>query len=225
MELKAEGVSHRFFRETKNSNFFYAVKKTDFELKAGTLTEITGRSGSGKTTFPNILSGLLKPTEGKVLLDGRDIYSLDDTRCSILRNRSFGVIPQGQTAVSSLSVLENVLLPWRLYEKSAAPEERAEELLQRVGISELRDARPKELSGGELRRLSIARALIIDPDIIFADEPTGDLDDENTIEVLKLLKRSAEEGKAVLLVTHENEAEKYADRIYRMNNGELNKVR
>ena len=102
-------------RQGKGTNYFWAVKKTDFALSPGKLTEITGRSGSGKSTLLNMLGGLLAPTEGKVLLDGEDLYALDDGRCSRLRNRHIGVIPQGQTGLHSLTVMENVKLPALLY--------------------------------------------------------------------------------------------------------------
>ena len=221
MELKAMGVSRRYFRQGKGKNFFYAVEKTDLTLLPGQLTEITGRSGSGKSTLLNMLAGLLEPTEGRVLLDGTDLYALEDGARSRLRNSAIGVIPQGQTGLHSLTVLENVKLPSLLYGKEPCSDERAEELLERVGIARLRDVYPNELSGGEMRRLAIARALVMGPGVILADEPTGDLDDENTAGVLSLLRSCADEGSAVLLVTHETGAAEYADVVYRMDNGVL----
>ena len=220
MELKAEGVSCRFFRGNGSANYFYAVEKMDFVLPPASLTEITGRSGSGKSTLLNMLAGLLAPTEGRVLLDGTDLYSLRDEERSRLRNRHIGVIPQGQTGLHSLTVLENVKLPYLLYGE-AVTDEAAMEMLERLDIAKLRDASPSELSGGEMRRMAIARALIRRPEILLADEPTGDLDDENTQTVLTLLRQAAEQGTAVLLVTHDREAEPYADRIYRMDGGVL----
>ncbi|MBR6400666.1 MAG: ABC transporter ATP-binding protein [Firmicutes bacterium] len=221
MILKAEGISKRYFRNTNTANYFYAVKKTDLPLFRGELTAITGRSGSGKSTLLNMLGGLLSPTEGRVLYDGRDIYALPDKELSKLRNAFVGIVPQGQSALSALTVLENVMLPYYMYKKDGDIKDRAGELLERVGILSLANAYPNELSGGENRRLAIARALIHDPDIILADEPTGDLDDENTKTVLELLRAAADDKKAVLLVTHENDALSYADRVYRMNGGEL----
>ena len=220
MELRTEGVSRRFFRGSGEANFFYAVEKTDFILPAGKLTEITGRSGSGKSTLLNLLAGLLKPSEGKVYLDDIDLYSLADGPRSELRNRSIGIVPQGQTGLHSLTVLENVKLPFLLYGETAS-DETALELLERFDIAPLRDAYPDELSGGEMRRLAIARALIRKPAVLLADEPTGDLDDENTRTVLSQLRRAADEGTAVLLVTHEREAADYADCVYRMEKGVL----
>ena len=225
MKLCAEGIEKQFFRQRGESNYFSAVARTDFDLPEGQLTEVTGRSGSGKSTLLNMLSGLLAPTRGKVLLDGQDLYALPDRALSRLRSRKIGVIPQGQSALSSLTVLENVLLPASLYEKSAPPVDRAMALLRQMGIEALRDARPAELSGGELRRMAIARALINRPGILFCDEPTGDLDDENTRTVLTLLRQTAEEGVSVLLVTHEAEAAHYAHAIYKMDAGALTRLR
>jgi len=224
MILKAEGISKRFIRETDNSNIFYAVQKTDFELSESALTVLEGRSGSGKTTLLNMLAGLLSPTEGSIMLDDTDIYSMDDKTLSLFRNKHFGIIPQGQTAVSTLTVLENVILPATIYRNEMDLSSKAEEMLTRMGIGHLKNVFPKELSGGELRRVSIARALIMEPEIIFADEPTSDLDDENTDMVFGILKEIAQSGKAVLAVTHERDAGKYADRMFRMKNGVLEEV-
>ena len=224
MELIAKGVSRRYFRQGKGKNFFYAVQGADLTLTAGTLTEITGRSGSGKSTLLNMLAGLLEPTEGHVLLDDADLYALEDRERSKLRNTAIGVIPQGQTGLHSLTMLENVKLPSMMYEKEPCSDAWAEGLLARVGIAHLRDVYPNELSGGEMRRLAIARALVMKPGILLADEPTGDLDDENTREVLSLLRRCADDGAAVLLVTHETEAAAYADTIYKMSDGILLEV-
>ena len=221
MTLRAEGIEKKFFRKTGESNYFCAVQKTDFELPAGQLTEITGRSGSGKSTFLNMLAGLLSPSAGSVLLDGQSLYGMPDPALSRLRNRALGVIPQGQSALHSLTVLENVLLPARMY-AGKADEARAMSLLSRVGIAPLAGAKPAELSGGELRRMAIARAMMNRPGVLLCDEPTGDLDDENTAAVLKLLRQTAEEeGTAVLLVTHEAEAARYAHSIWRMDAGVL----
>jgi len=220
MNLEAIQVSRQYFRKSRESNVFSALQETDLCLRPGTLTEITGRSGSGKSTLLNILAGLLTLTTGKVLWDGQDVYSLEDGERSRLRNSMIGIIPQGQTGLHALTVLENVTLPFLMYGERA-PEDLALTLLDRVGISDLRDTCPKELSGGEMRRLAIARALIRQPGILLADEPTGDLDDENTRAVLTLLREQADRGAAVLLVTHEREAAAYADAVYRMDGGIL----
>lgn len=222
MKLSAENVTKEFIRKTGKSNHFSAVNDVSLTLESGRLTVLNGRSGSGKTTLLNMLSGLLSPTKGRITLDGEDIYALDDKRLSRLRNQRFGVIPQGQTAVHSLTVLENILLPFSLYRESGEAEQKyALELAGRLGIAQLCEVRPAELSGGELRRMAIARAVIRRPSVIFADEPTGDLDDENTALVFGFLRELSAQGSAVFIVTHENNAAGYADEVYRMNGGKL----
>lgn len=223
MKLKAEKAGRMYFRSGRDTNFFYAVEALDFELREGSITVITGRSGSGKTTLINMLGGLLTPSCGKVTLDERDIYSLGDSERSLLRSRSIGIIPQGQTGLQCLTVLENVLLPVSMYGRQGDKEDKAKALLERLGIDDLRDVYSNELSGGELRRMSVARALINDPAIIIADEPTGDLDGDTTALVMGLLKERAENGASVLIVTHDSDVMPYADAVYKMEKGVLNK--
>ena len=226
MPLKAESISKTFIRNGKNTNSFYAVEETDLLLENGTVTAVIGRSGSGKTTLLNMLSGLLTPTSGKVFYDDEDVYSFDDDVRSKLRNKLVGVIPQGQTGLKSLTVYENVLLPAEMYGSvSEEIKERADELLKAVGIGSLKDEYPNELSGGELRRMAIARALVNKPSFVLADEPTGDLDDENTLAVLKLLRSVADQGAAVLIVTHEKDTLTFADKVYKMDAGKLSEVK
>lgn len=223
MILRTENVTRQYFRQGKGTNVFTALQETSLSISGGKLIEIMGRSGSGKSTLLNVCAGLLEPTAGKVFLDDTDLYALEDKERSRLRNQAIGVIPQGQTGLRSLTVLENVLLPCEMY-GITGQEEYAMELLERVGIADLAGTYPSELSGGEMRRLSIARALIRNPGVLLADEPTGDLDDENTHVVLGMLRRFADEGTAVLLVTHESDAEEYADEVYRMEKGILKPV-
>ena len=219
--LKAVDLSMRCFRKTGQANHFFAVRHANLTLHPGEVALLTGRSGSGKTTLLHMLAGLLTPTEGKVWLDETDLYALPDGALSRLRGEKLGVIPQGRSAVDTLTVLENVLLPRQLRGEKGDVEE-AVKWLDALGIASLRDARPAELSGGELRRMAIARALAGNPEIILADEPTGDLDDENTEVVLSLLRNLAvEAGKTVLLVTHDSEALPYGTRVYRMDGGIL----
>lgn len=228
MILKAEHINKQFLRKRAGSNVFYAVQDTSLELVPGTFTVVTGRSGGGKSTFLNMLSGLLLPSSGQVFADGADLYAMEDKALSSFRNKNFGMIPQGQTAIFSLNVMENILLPLTMYgdHKSdpkgfEAAREWAKELLEKTGIADLADAMPSELSGGEMRRMAIARALIRQPQVVFADEPTGDLDDANTQIVLSILKEQAQEGRTIFLVTHEKETFAYADAVYRMDGGAL----
>ena len=222
MKHKAEKICKKFNRKTSGASYFYAVNETDFELAESSLTAVYGRSGGGKTTFLNMLGGLLEPSGGRVLIDGTDIYSMPDKELSEFRNKNIGIIPQGSTALPTLTVLENVLLPRLMYGKSDdSARKYAMELLEKVGIAELSQAMPNELSGGELRRMAIARALMNKPSVLLADEPTGDLDDENTALVLSLLRDTAKEGTSVLIVTHEGEAVSYADIVLKMDSGIL----
>ncbi len=221
MLLHADNISKTFFRKTGAANYFYAVSPLSMDVPSGAVTLLMGRSGSGKTTLLNMLSGILRPTEGRILLDGTDLYSLKDAALSRFRNERIGVVPQARSAVDTLTVMENILLPANLYGKTA-PEKDAGDWMETFGIGHLADALPKELSGGELRRMAIARAAVQDPDVLLADEPTGDLDDENTGKVLSALSSYARRrNKAVFIVSHENEAVKYADRLFRMENGRI----
>ena len=221
MTVKADGVAKRYFRKTGAANYFFAVRPVSLEIAPGGMTVLTGRSGSGKTTLMNMLSGLLMPSEGRVWVDGTDLWALDDKARSRLRSGRIGIVPQGRSAVDTLSVTENILLPARLCRRPL-PEEAAAQWMEKLGIAHLRDARPAELSGGELRRMAIVRALAQEPEILFADEPTGDLDDENTRLVLTAFRDYAhEKEKAVFMVTHENDALQYADRVYRMDSGNI----
>jgi len=225
MLLSAQGVCKRYFRAGRTSaRSFDAVAPCSLTLSRGELVACMGRSGSGKSTLLNMLSGLLAPTEGQVALEGQDLYALSDAELSRLRNARFGVVPQGQTVLHSLTVLENVTLPHGLYHTKGSVEPRGLALLERMGIGELADSYPAELSGGELRRVAIARAMAQDPDLVFADEPTSDLDDETTALVLGMLREVADGGHAVFVVTHESEATRYADRVLRMDAGTLLEV-
>ena len=224
MILKAEAAGKRYFRKTGGANWFYAVNPVSLELTEGQVTVLMGRSGSGKTTLLNMLAGLLTPSEGRVLLDDRDLYAMKDAALSRLRNAAIAVVPQGRSGVNALTVWENLMLPARLYGRPE-PADRAERAMEALGIAHLRDARPAELSGGELRRMAIARALAQGAQVLLADEPTGDLDDENTRLALSMLRDAAHgEGRTVLLVTHEGEALSYADRVLRMDGGALSEA-
>ena len=218
--LEACGACKKFFRKGRESaRFFDAVAPTDLQLAAGEVVVLGGRSGSGKSTLLNMMAGLLVPSEGKVTFDGQDLYELDDAALSRLRNEHIGVIPQGQTALYSLSVVQNLTLPYLMYRDDDGCEDRALELLDKLGIRQLADCYPAELSGGELRRVCVARALMCAPDVLLADEPTGNLDDASTKDVLEMLRAIADGGAAVLVVTHEQLARTYADRVLHMDAG------
>ena len=221
MIIEATGLTKEFARARGGKRLFTAVHPLDIGLEERQLTVVSGHSGSGKSTLANMLAGILTPTAGHVRLDGSDLYSLRDEELSRLRNERIGLVPQGHTALRALTVLDNVLLPSVLYSKNEAPTERARELLAAVGLGDLADAAPTELSGGELRRMAIARALLMDPAIVVADEPTAGLDSANATAALTLLRDAADRGAAVLVVSHEAEAQRFADRSYVMEDGHL----
>ena len=221
MIIEATGLTKEFARARGGKRLFTAVHPLDISLEERQLTVVSGHSGSGKSTLANMLAGILTPTAGHVRLDGTDLYSLRDEELSRLRNERIGLVPQGHAALRALTVLDNVLLPSILYSKDEAPAERARELLAAVGLDDLADAAPTELSGGELRRMAIARALLMDPAIVIADEPTAGLDSANATAVLTLLRDAADRAAAVLVVSHEAEAQRFADRSYVMEDGHL----
>ena len=221
MIIEATGLTKEFARARGGKRLFTAVHPLDIGLEERQLTLVSGHSGSGKSTLANMLAGILTPTAGHVRLDGTDLYSLRDEELSRLRNERIGLVPQGHTALRALTVLDNVLLPSILYTKDEAPADRARELLAAVGLDDLADAAPTELSGGELRRMAIARALLMDPAIVVADEPTAGLDSANATAALTLLRDAADRGAAVLVVSHEAEAQRFADRSYVMEDGHL----
>lgn len=218
MILRAENISRRYFRKHGEANFFEAVCPVSLTLEGGKFTVLNGKSGSGKTTLLNMLAGLLTPSDGKVFLDETDLYALDDIALSRLRSEKIGVIPQGRSAVDTLTVLENILLPGMLCGYKPRTED-AKNWMAALGISDLENAMPPELSGGELRRMAIARTLTAGPEVILADEPTGDLDSGNTEIVLAAFRQAAQAGKIVLAVSHETDAEAYADQVFHMDHG------
>lgn len=221
MILEATGLSKEFARARGGRRVFTAVHPLDIGLDEGQLTVISGHSGSGKSTLLTMLAGILTPTAGHVHVDGTDLYALRDEERSRLRNARIGLVPQGNTALRALTVLDNVLLPSVLYSRDEAPAARGRELLTTVGLADLAEAKPTELSGGELRRMAIARALLMEPSIVLADEPTAGLDSANATAVLTLLRDAANAGAAVLVVSHETEARHFADRGYTMEDGHL----
>ena len=197
MIIEATGLTKEFARARGGKRLFTAVHPLDIGLEERQLTLVSGHSGSGKSTLANMLAGILTPTAGHVRLDGTDLY------------------------LRALIVLDNVVLHSILYTKDEAPVDRARELLDAVGLGDLADAAPTELSGGELRRMAIARALLMDPAVVVADEPTAGLDSANATAVLTLLRDAADRGTAVLVVSHEAEAQRFADRSYVMEDGHL----
>jgi ABC-type lipoprotein export system ATPase subunit len=201
-----------------------AVRDVSLDLAPGEFLAIVGRSGSGKSTLLALLGGLTRPTQGSVHVDGIDLWSLDDAARSRLRNQTLGFVFQFAALIPTLRAIDNVALPalFRGPGVGAARYEAAAELLRRVGLAERLEAYPGELSGGESRRVALARALINHPRILLADEPTADLDGQTEQEVMALLLRvNREQGTSVLLVTHDGALAAQAGRVLRMKQGDL----
>lgn len=219
--LTAEKLVKEYKRRGKT---FRAVDDIDLEIGSGELVMIEGESGSGKTTLLNLLTGLTDPTSGSVTIEGKDLKSLDDKTISGIRNEKIKYIPQGESLLSSLTVKENILFPFVVGGNFIPSGERLLEVAGKLGILELLDEYPSELSGGEMRRVTIARAVINRPSLIIADEPTGSLDSVNTSKVMDIFKTIAEEGTAVIVVTHQKETLRYASRVLSMEKGKLREV-
>lgn len=199
-----------------------AICGVNLEVSPGEFVIITGRSGSGKTTLLNLAAGLTRPTSGKVLLDGEEIWKLPDVEQSRVRNQKIGFIFQFPSLLPSLNVLENVLLPGLFAGKGSKQDSRARalSLLHEVGLSDKLKALPRQLSAGQQQRVVIARALLHQPELLLADEPTSNLDEQTEHEVMGLFKAIHQSrGITILLVTHSNELVSYGTRALKMVQG------
>lgn len=239
--LKLRNVTREFMRRKRK---FAAVHDVTFSLNSGDFVAIVGKSGNGKSTLLNLIAGLLKPTHGSVTVLGKEISApeFSDTEVSKLRAKNVGFVTQSQTLLPNITVYDNILLPVEIAkggekksgekksgentagENTAGKDyysDRALDFCKRLNIEDLLWCYPKELSGGEMRRVMIVRALMNDPKLLILDEPTGDLDSEHTHIVLEILREAASRGTAVLMVTHDSEAASCADRTYKMDAGSL----
>ena len=199
------------------------LQEINFTINRGEFITIMGPSGSGKSTLLYLLGGLDKPTSGKILINNKDISALSDEEQSTLRRRVIGFVFQFYNLVPNLTVEDNVMLPVLLDGKKIKDyREKLDEILETVGLSDRINHTPRELSGGQQQRVAIARALINEPDIILADEPTGNLDSKSSEEVMKLLQRiNKVKGKTILQVSHSLETAKYSDRIINVRDGKV----
>lgn len=201
-----------------------AVKGVSLSAKPGELIAVMGHSGSGKSTLLSMIGGLTRPTKGTVRLDGEDIWALDDKARSRVRNQKIGFMFQFASLIPTLNSLDNVVLPgmFRPHGISADDYQRALELLELVGLPDKVASYPNELSGGQQRRVAIARSLMNTPPVLLADEPTGDLDEDTEAEVLRLLVDVVRRrGTVLIMVTHNPGIPPLADRVLRMKNGVL----
>lgn len=198
-----------------------ALDHVSFSVEKGEFVAIVGESGSGKSTLLHLIGGVDRPTSGKVFIDGKDIFSFDDDKLAIFRRRQVGLIYQFYNLIPILNVEENIILPLSL-DNRTVDKETLDNLLKMLGLDNRRTHLPNELSGGQQQRTSIGRALITNPTLILADEPTGNLDSKSSDEIVALLKKSNKELKqTIIMITHNPEIAKIADRIIKIEDGRI----
>ncbi|MDE6889059.1 MAG: ABC transporter ATP-binding protein [Eubacterium sp.] len=215
--------------ETKNLTKVYgkgetavtALDRVTVAVERGEFVAVVGTSGSGKTTFLNMLGGLDVPTDGKIIVDGRELQTLTDDELTVFRRRNIGFIFQQYNLIPMLNVWENIILPLKM-DGSRPDQEYLMEIVRMLGIYEKLTSTPQQLSGGQQQRVAIARALAVKPALVLADEPTGNLDSRTSQDVLGLLKiMSTRLGQTVVMITHNEEIAQLADRILRIEDGKL----
>lgn len=220
--LRIENLTKTY---TVDNTSFTGVDNISLDINKGDFFSIVGHSGSGKTTLVSIIGGILKPTAGRVLLDGIDICTLNDKELSGFRAKRIGFVFQFASLLPILTARENVLLPGIFnpgHPTGAGNDKKARDLLAMVGIGDKLDSHPSQLSGGQQRRVAIARALINSPDIILADEPTGDLDEDTEAEIMHLFEEiNRNQGATIILITHNLELARRAKKRLRMSKGRL----
>ncbi len=213
----------KIFNEGKR-NEVYVLKGIDFQMKPGDFFALMGPSGSGKSTLLNIVGGLLESTKGTVEIKNTNLGNLDDNDLSEMRSKNIGWVFQSFGLIDNLTALENIIIPLNLagvYDQEA--ETRAKELLKLVGLIDRADHFPDGLSGGQKQRVAIARALANDPVILFADEPTGNLDTATGLEVIALFKELSKMGKSILMVTHDVSLAHASDQVFILHDGKVKK--
>ena len=218
--IKLANVSKSF---NKKNNPIFIFNDLNFEIQTGKFVSILGRSGSGKTTLLNMIGGILKPDSGNIYVNENNITNMNEDELAIYRNQKIGFVFQKYLLEPSLSVIDNVVMPLVIRGiKKEERENKAKEVLMFLNLEDRINEKVENLSGGEQQRVSIARALVGDPDIILADEPTGNLDYERGQEVLTYLKKISLKGKSVILVTHsKDDAYKYSDLVYEIMDGKI----
>lgn len=202
-----------------------ALRSVDVEIKTNEYVAIMGPSGSGKSTLMNLVGALDTPTSGAYILNGTDVSKMDDNRLAEIRNQEIGFIFQTFNLLPRYTALENVTLPL-IYAGIGKTDRvaKATKTLEEVGLGDRMDHRPNELSGGQRQRVAVARALVNDPSIILADEPTGNLDSKTSVDIMKLFGQIHDRGNTIILVTHEEDIARYAHRIIRLLDGEIDRI-
>lgn len=203
---------------------FTALNDVNFSVNSGDFINIVGKSGSGKSTLLTILSAIQDPTKGDVRVLERKISDMTDDEKSHYRNEFVGYVPQTLGTLSTLNVIDNVRLPHFFMKREGDGIKRAEELLDMCGILHLKYEFPRNLSGGEVKRVLIARALMNEPKILLADEPTSDLDSATSSEIMEMLKKINDNGTTIIIVTHDDDLLKYGSRLLEMSDGKLKEV-
>ena len=218
--LKVENLTKIY---GKDSTKVVALDNVSFSVEKGEFVAIVGASGSGKSTLLHLIGGIDRPTSGKVFVDGKDIYELDDDKLAIFRRRQVGLIYQFYNLIPILNVEENIALPLSL-DNRTIDKKKLDEMISLLGLQNRKNHLPNELSGGQQQRTSIGRALITNPTIILADEPTGNLDSKSSDEIVALLKKTNKELKqTIIMITHNLEIAKCADRIIKIEDGKIAK--
>ena len=216
--LKVENLSKIY---GKGENKVIALDSISFSVEKGEFVAIVGASGSGKSTLLHLIGGVDRPTKGKVFIGGKDIYNMNDDKLAIFRRRQVGLIYQFYNLIPILNVEENIALPLELDNRDV-DHKNLKELLELLGLENRSKHLPNELSGGQQQRVSIGRALITNPSIILADEPTGNLDSKSSDEIVSLLKKSNKDyNQTIIIITHNMEIAKEADRINKIEDGKI----